>query len=240
MLPMNNFNIIDGSSKLNILLVPGLFSPRWMLRPMGAYLGKRFTSTQVWDHPNWIGDVDENLTALENHWRGLNPKLPLAVISHSFGDWIVRELMSRSGVRRPTHLVSLAPVVKSNLASQWIGKWVGDRCGELAVMRDAERASQNLTVPASVRHLVMWPKFDPWIQKGHYQSPQTIDETIWATHNSAPMQPGVMRRVEQFLRCQTATRTRSEASIESIYLRSHAAATSRAAADSSVLEQTVA
>lgn len=237
---MNNQDIAQHSPRLNVLLVPGLFSPRWLMRPMGYFLSKRFDSATVWDHPHWLGDVQSNVDALEDQWCRLDPMIPFAVVTHSFGDWIVRELMSRRGLRQPSHLVSIAPVVTNNAAASLVGKLVGDRIGEVSIMRDRDLASKNLCVPPTVRHLAIWPRMDLWIQKRDFRSPQTICQNVWATHNSAPVQIGVMNRVERFLKCQTVSQSRSEAAFETVYHRVPATVTSRQASRCGVFEQNVA
>ena len=195
---------------MHAVLVPGLFSPRWMMLPMAAYLRRRLDRVTAWDHPTVFGDMDRNVRTLDGylseHLGDRRPAPPVALVTHSFGDWITRRVLQRrryDGRPLPTHLVSIGPVVTSNPASAIADRVVGGRITEIAIMADEDLASESLVIPPSVAHLALWPRIDPWIRRSSYRSPQTIERRVWASHNSALFQPGVMRTVGDFLASRT-------------------------------------
>lgn len=186
---------------LHIIVVPGLFSPRWLMVPLRRGLEREFETVEIWDHPKWIGEIPTCCDALAQRLIQMERSVPTAIISHSFGDWIVRDTLANRIVRRPTHLVSLAPVVTDNPAAKFAGRLIGDRIDEIAIMRNPALAGRNLMIPPDVRHLAMWPRIDPWIQHRAYRSPQTIECNVWATHNSIPLQPKIWSMISKFLKC---------------------------------------
>lgn len=187
------------------------------MRPLGAYLRRRFGGVVLWDHPGWLDSLPNNQQALRQFVSSLPPttadrrresKPSIAFVSHSFGDWIVRDTIAALPQLNVTHVASIAPVVRSNRASKMAAWVVGDRIDEIAVMRRDAIASAHLRLPRSTRHLTLWAKLDCWVTRRDGCSPQTIDQTVWATHNTAPMHPGVMVSIEQFLRCQSVQHRR--------------------------------
>ena len=191
---------------MHAVLVPGLFSPRWMMLPIATYLRRHVDSVSAWDHPTVLGDMQRNIRALDGYLCGVIHDGPSAIVTHSFGDWVVRRVLQRrryDGRKLPTHLVSIGPVVTANRASIIADRLVGGRVPELAIMADEDAASESLTIPPSVAHLALWPRWDVWIRRAEYPSPQTIEHRVWATHNSALFQPRVMRTVADFLRSRT-------------------------------------
>ena len=203
--------------RLHVILVPGLFSPRWIMVPMGRFLRSEFDQVRCWDHPTVFGPLQRSHDALLSHITNNPPNDPVALITHSFGDWITRRVLAdldQQGDHRVSHLVSLSPVTTSNPAAITIGKLTKDRIPEIAVMRDADRASQCRRIAPHIHHLTLWSRIDPWVNRCAYLSPQTIEHRVWATHNSINFQPGVWRRVATFLkthgdrpRDRTAVRT---------------------------------
>ena len=172
------------------------------MRPMGRYLRNRFAAVTVWDHPHWLDRVDVNVAAMGEFLSTVPRELRLAIVTHSFGDWIVRRWMCDGGAPRLSALVSLAPVLTTNFASRMVGHLTGDRIDEIAIMRNPARAEANRCIAPTVRHLAVWPRVETWIRRQTYRGGHTMETAVWGTHNSIVMQPGVMRTVEKFLKCQ--------------------------------------
>lgn len=188
---------------LHAVIVPGLFSPRWMVRPMAAYLRRHVAVVDAWDHPVVFGEMDRNVRTVGQYLEHIADRsMPTAVITHSFGDWIMRQAIDRYPEHQVGHWVSIGPVVTDNRSSKWVGRLTGDSIPEIAIMRDAARAGSRTKLPSSVLHLVLWPKLDVWIRRGEYLSDPVDEIDVWATHNSALFQYGVWRTVRDFLRCR--------------------------------------
>lgn len=185
-------------SKRQVILVPGLFSPRWHMAGLRRSLRHERLDAETWDDALVFGDLDKSVERLRQTILDRGPGLGVA--SHSFGDWLLRQAlhgMDDCPVRR---VVSLVPVVTTSFAARLVNPLVGRFVPEVAVMSDEERASAAKVLPAAIDHLIVWARIDPWIRKpgGHALSGANCT-TVFGTHNSVLWQPCVQRTVAKFL-----------------------------------------
>ncbi len=196
-----------------VILMPGFFSPRWMLRPMRRGLSDRligqpastsaprFDRVTIWDNAVVFKPPAQSVDRLAEHLSVCDQ--PIAMVTHSFGDWIARQAIDRltlSGRPMPVRAIaSLAPVWRdvpaARLAARVGGRWLP----EIAVMCDPRVASSAVNLDPAIRRLVVWASLEPWVRP---VMPPSIDAEVRfvaGTHNSIVAQPGVWQTVATFL-----------------------------------------
>jgi hypothetical protein len=182
-----------------VLLVPGLFEPPAALGPLRRHLAGHFPRVWTW-RDRWVfRDLQRSVDRLGQALaRDAGP--PLGLVTHSFGDWVVRHALRQTPQHRVAALVSLAPVMRAGLLSRLAGLLSCNRVPELAVINDAHRAASALSIDPAIRRLVVWARFDESVRPIELP-PQanTRCETVNAVHLSIIIQPAVLRRVAGFL-----------------------------------------
>jgi pimeloyl-ACP methyl ester carboxylesterase len=188
---------------LHVVFVPGLLSPPGLMKPITNAFSNRAAKATLWQHPTRTGPMSRNITALSGYLNQLaSDRMPLALVGHSFGDWVIRHVLD-SLTENPTHIVSIGPVVHPPRGIRLARKIAGRRYAELNLLADHETLANPIELPPMVRHLVLWPSIDFWFRRGPYGSPQTLQRTIFGTHDSLLFQPNVRRLMDQFFRSQT-------------------------------------
>jgi len=131
----------------------------------------------------------------------------LSIITHSFGDWIVRQALQKSPDNQVDALVSIAPVIARSPVGIVLNCLGGSFVSEVSVIANASRAAENAVVTTTVRRLVIWGYFDIWVRP--FAMPEIDNQTVehfFATHLSIVMQPNVLRLVSGFLNSRTEIR----------------------------------
>lgn len=181
-----------------ILLVPGFMSPGWMFAPLHRKLKDDFPSVEVWDHPTVFDEPNRIVTAFANELSDTDQRI--GIVSHSFGDWIVRGAITQSGTERVSKLISICPVTASVPTARLLSKVSLDVTPELRLMCDELRASTSLDFNSSIDHLVLWATLDVFVFKpSQWPREETEHRSVLGTHNSILFQPNIWRVVQDFL-----------------------------------------
>lgn len=180
-----------------ILLIPGLFSPRWHLWALGHSLRRSGFDAVTWDGTSVFGDVDTSIGRLSERLHAFGDGL--GVVTHSFGDWLFRQAAARGAAKNVTKLVSLVPVMDASTAARLVSP-LGKLAPELAVMANRERATAALQTPSEMDRLIVWSRFDPWVRRVATEHlPNTRCRIVTGTHNTLLWQPSVHRLVVEHL-----------------------------------------
>ena len=118
-----------------IILVPGLFEPRSVFWPLKWMLNRRCEHVEVFRDRRAIRDVDESVRRLAGMLAESSEDRSVALVTHSFGDWVARQAVARTAQPHVDALVSIAPVMRAGLFAKGL-----------------HVVSGNL-IPASARHL---------------------------------------------------------------------------------------
>lgn len=183
-----------------VVLVPGFMSPSWLLWPLHRHLCSRFPEVVLWDHPHIFS---EPYAVAEEFRSWLRTQLgrgnQVALVTHSFGDWVARWAIQSDDVVIEK-LLSICPVVDTVPAARLFAAFSQNLIPEVRVMSDGETASACLELPSDVDHLVIWARWDFWIRRRellpHIETDQRI---VNGFHNSVVIQPGVWKQIERFL-----------------------------------------
>ena len=181
-----------------VLLVPGLFEPRWLLLPMKLALGRQDRSIEIWqDHlvcRSLDRSVDKLRTAISREAES-----SIGIVTHSFGDWVVRQAVAGLPHHSIEAIVSVTPVVTASLFGKVLHRLVGGCVTEASVMADSIRAAENISMDASIRRLVIWATFDLFVKKIELPSTENLDvHHCLATHLSTVVQPNIHRLIRDF------------------------------------------
>ncbi|TWU35962.1 esterase/lipase family protein [Novipirellula artificiosorum] len=183
-----------------IVLVPGFFEPRLLMQPLRYSLRKTSLRTQIWRDRWAFRSLDRSIDRLRLEISAANrsERGTIAIVTHSFGDWVARQAIAEAKNHRVTHLVSIAPIMNASPVAKGL-RAIG--CGlipEVPVMASATRASENSDVGPGIRRLILWANLDVWIRP-----PKVVEHaqtrSLWATHLSIILQPNVHRAVRDFL-----------------------------------------
>ncbi|MBT8144039.1 MAG: hypothetical protein KJO55_05015 [Gammaproteobacteria bacterium] len=182
-------------SQRAVVLVPGLFSPRWLLWPLKRSLNRAGFAAHTWDEARIFAPAEQSVELLRQHLLA-GADRSIDVVTHSFGDWLFRQAMAEPcpAVRR---VVALAPVMRSSpVAAAANALGLGRLIPEVAVMASENRAGERPGLPTATRRLVVWARFDPWIRRPALDDSQTV---VTGTHNSIVLMPAVHRLVRDYL-----------------------------------------
>ncbi len=192
-----------------IILVPGFLSPRWMLRPLYGHLKDQFAEfaeVVLWDHPHILSEpfavADELQSWLERETGGDN----VALVTHSFGDWVARKAIQSSAVE-VDKLLSICPVIRAVPTARMFAALTRDLVPEVRVMADGKSAASYLELPQVRDHLVIWARWDFWIRRrDRWPRTETRQRTVNGFHNSVIFQPSVWKQAEVFLKSPASCR----------------------------------
>lgn len=183
-----------------ILLIPGLLEPRLAMWPLQHHLRKHWDHVEIWRDRYIFRDVDASVARLADWIQDDRSDTRLAIVTHSFGDWLARRAIAQTPNHRVAALASIAPVMRSGCVINAIHYLGGDFIPEIAIIANPSRASENLNCDPSIRRMVIWARIDLGVraidlrQLAHVQTHRTA-----ATHLSIIMQPNVHGLIERFL-----------------------------------------
>jgi hypothetical protein len=183
-----------------VLLIPGLLEPRVALWPLQRALAESFPQADIWRDRIVFRDLDRSVGRLAEAISGADRK-DLAIVTHSFGDWVTRQAIARTESHRVAALVSIAPAMRAGLLSRLAYLMTWRLTPELTVINDRRRVGEHLDCDADLKRLVLWARFDESLRRvplstdGH-----TRVECVTATHLSIVLQPKVLARTADFIR----------------------------------------
>ena len=184
-----------------IILVPGLFEPRFALAPLRSYLQNRWPRVDVFRDRIAFRDLDQSVARLAAMIAGGDDEQEvIGIVTHSFGDWIARQAIARSAHHRVAALVSLAPAMSAGLLPIGLYCLSGNTIPEIGVLMEPSRALANLDCDRRVHRLVIWAKTDESVRETElHHLPEINVERVVATHLTVIFQPNVMRMIHEFL-----------------------------------------
>lgn len=184
-----------------ILLVPGLFEPRFALWPLRRALQSHCEHFEYWRDRLAFRQLDASVDRMAERIAGDSGQQgPIGIVTHSFGDWVARAAIARQPNHRVTTLVSLAPVMRAGFLANTAYALTGKLIPEVAVVNDPERASANLDCDPNIRRMVVWARFDESLRSidlTHVKN--VLTKRVLATHISIAVQPNVLRMVKDYL-----------------------------------------
>lgn len=184
-----------------IILVPGLFEPRFALWPLRSSLRTHCDQVECWRDRIAFRKLEASVNRMADRIAG-DPVVDgaIGIVTHSFGDWIARAAIAKQPNHRIRVLVSLAPVMRAGFLPSLLYALTGNLVPEIAVIMDATGASANLDCDPRIRRLVVWSKFDESLRSVELSQFDNIQtRRVFATHFSIAWQPNVVRLVNDFM-----------------------------------------
>ncbi|TWT67456.1 lipase family protein [Allorhodopirellula solitaria] len=183
-----------------VLLIPGLLEPPMAMWPLRRVLSKRWDPVEIWRDRLIFRDIDATVTRLSRWIEDDGSGSSIAIVTHSFGDWLARRAIARTPGHRVIALASVAPVMRSGCIIKAIHYAGGDLIPEIAIVSHPDRAAENLECDPNVDRMVLWAKIDLGVSEIDLSRlPHIAVHRVAATHLSIIMQPNVMSRIERFL-----------------------------------------
>ncbi|WP_144057487.1 hypothetical protein [Novipirellula maiorica] len=191
----------DPQGKIDkVLLIPGFCEPPLFLWPLKVSLQRHCDDVQLWPDRMIFRNLEKSVARLQSTLQEHRSSGSIALVTHSFGDWIARRAITESRSHHVSSLVSIAPVMQAGIVPDLLHHATGNVIPEIAVMGDPLRANCDADVDANVRRLVIWANIDMYVR------PVELDENSAATvhhlvgsHLTVAMQPNSLRLITQFL-----------------------------------------
>ncbi|MEM9826380.1 MAG: hypothetical protein AAF958_07310 [Planctomycetota bacterium] len=171
--------------------------------PLQRWLASRYSRVIVWQPPTADLSPAAQAEGLRCFLSESASDLPVALITHGTGDWLVRKVFATDG---PSAVFSSADRPAAGAASA-----PGHGKGATHWVSLSPRVHPPLPPPSTLRHLAIWPRLNFWnpsrrtrqqIADGDSSS---LSRIIWGTHFSVHLQPRVWRMIDEFLRCRTVS-----------------------------------
>lgn len=198
----------DSAPFARILIVGGFCEPLWLLHPLRRALTPCARSVEIWRDRIVFRNLDTSIQRLREQL--VQPPIGdggVAIVTHSFGDWIVRQAIAGCSEPPVGALVSVAPIIGLSPIGRLLWCVAGKCVSEVPVMADAELSSANARLDGSIRRLVLWGEIDALVRPvALVHEENLVIEHYWATHLSIVLQPNVQRRIRQFLCCDPSSR----------------------------------
>lgn len=187
-----------------VILVPGLFEPRGLLVPLAHRLRNAGYRATLWRDRVAFRDLHRSVDRLATAIR-IADSVPddhrdVALVTHSFGDWVARAAIRSTPRHRIAALVSITPVMRGGWLFAITSRLGGGCIPEVSVIADAERASANLQCDANLTRLVIWARLDGLLRSVNLSDFANVTEqSVWSSHLSAIVQPSIGRMVVDFV-----------------------------------------
>lgn len=200
-----------GKSVQEILLVPGLLEPCFALWPLRWSLQSRCNRLEFWHDRLAFRNLETSVSRMADRIAGdPNSDQPIGIVTHSFGDWVVRAAIAAQPNHRVSTLVSLAPVMQAGVLPSVAYALTWKLVPEIAVIMDATRASANLDCDPGIRRMVIWSKFDESLRQVDLTQVENMEvRRVVATHFTIALQPNVHRMVDEYMFCNTSSQNTS-------------------------------
>lgn len=181
-----------------VILIPGLLEPRAAFWPLKRRLRQRCERVEYFHDRYIFRNVQHSIERLAEKIGGANANQSIAIVTHSFGDWVARQAIAQTSTHGVAALVSVAPVMRGGLMPLGLRMVSGNLIPEIKIITNPESAAANLELDSRVRRLVIWAKADASVRCVPLDGIATA-EHVPATHLSVILQPGVQRTIEAFL-----------------------------------------
>ncbi|QDT11932.1 hypothetical protein K239x_39340 [Planctomycetes bacterium K23_9] len=169
-----------------------------MVYPLQRYLRKRFSSVVCWDYPRVFTDLDRTLDQLalrfDQHTDG-----SVAVVAHSFGDWVVRSALHRMKSRAVNSLVSVCPVVTSVAAAEILSQVSSDLVPELTVMANVEQSEVPLPNQMNIKRSLVWARGETLVRRPKDLAMYDRERRVFAFHNTILFQFNGWKAIQEEL-----------------------------------------
>jgi len=174
-------------------------------------LGRLPVKVEIWRDRYIFRDTEASIERLSRRIGECSNSTRYGLVTHSFGDWVARQAISRTPNHCVEALASIAPVMKSGIIPQAIHWLSGDLIPEIAIIADPELASKSLDCQtnlhqaglqdiARLRRLIVWAAIDLGVRRIDVSHLTNVKvQHVAATHLSVVMQPDVHRVIEDFL-----------------------------------------
>ncbi|TWU21688.1 hypothetical protein Pla52o_38750 [Novipirellula galeiformis] len=124
----------------------------------------------------------------------------IALVTHSFGDWVARRAIASATQHRVAALVSITPVLRTGIVPYLIHGLTGNLISEIEVINDPMRASADASVDKKIKRLVLWAQLDAYVRPLDIDGDDTIAvHHFLSTHLSIILQPNSLRLITRFL-----------------------------------------
>lgn len=186
-----------------LILIPGLFEPRFAFLPLKRSLATKVDRVECWRDRIAFRSVEDSVDRLADTIAGnVDDQGTIGIVTHSFGDWVARAAIAKSRDHRVTAMVSLTPVMRAGFLPSLLYGLTGNLIPEIKIIMNRDRASANLDCDDRIRRLVIWSRFDESLRRVRLDHVRNLQvERVWATHFSIAWQPNVIRAVNRFLIC---------------------------------------
>ena len=189
-----------------VVLIPGFCEPRFLLWPLQHSLRRHCDDVKLWRDRMVFRNLDRSVARLKTLLKEPRSGGSIALVTHSFGDWVARRAIAESQSHPVSALVSIAPVFRAGLVPTLLHQTTCNLIPEVAVMGDPVRASCNSHLDQHVRRLVIWATVDAYVRPVDFDvAPLPTVHRLTGTHMSVAMQPNSLRLIEQFLFAPTAS-----------------------------------
>ncbi|MGB7329226.1 MAG: hypothetical protein WBD31_30370 [Rubripirellula sp.] len=184
-----------------VILVPGLFEPRPLLWPLQSNLNRHGCQAKCWRDRVVFRNLESSVDRLSAAIAGdANQDGSIAIVTHSFGDWVARAAIAKSRRHRVTAMVSLAPVMRAGFFPSLLFGVTWNLIPEIKVIMNRAEASANLDCDDRVRRLVIWSRFDESLRSVPLDHVGNLRvRRVFATHLTIVCQPNVIKLTRQFL-----------------------------------------
>jgi len=193
--------VSDTSAPPNrILMVPGLCEPPVALSMLRRALQKRCPQVDIFRDRIAFRQIDRSVDRLRCQLQRRDRDDSVAVITHSFGDWVARQVIFGATDHAVDALVSIAPVMRAGWLPIGLHLISGNLLPEIKVMMDPSRVATHLDIDRSIRRLVIWAKADESVREvdlGHLKHVQV--RRVDGTHISVVLQRSVHGMIGDFL-----------------------------------------
>lgn len=178
-----------------VILVPGFFSPAWMMRPLRRLLLRRHVRAEIWDDAAFSESADANAKRLASELTARRE--PVRLVAHSYGALLVALALSRTATDGVRQLILTAPTVSPVRGVRWVPHVVQQLVPALGTLtRPRETADLLAQLSQSLPILLLWSRYDAFVNSRVLADCSSIRQIhVRATHNSLLFQPSVLRRI---------------------------------------------
>ncbi|WP_345322421.1 hypothetical protein [Novipirellula rosea] len=183
-----------------VLLIPGFCEPAAFLWPLKLSLQQNCDDVQLWNDRMIFRNLEKSVARLTSELQAQRSSGSIALVTHSFGDWVARRAIAASRSHHVSALVSIAPVMQAGIVPDLLHLATGNLIPEIAVMGDPVRANCDASVDASVRRLVIWASMDLYVRPVEIdEHPNASIHHLIGSHLTVAMQPNSLQLISQFL-----------------------------------------
>jgi hypothetical protein len=143
-------------------------------------------------------NIQCSINRLADRIDGDNQGQSIAIVTHSFGDWVARQAIAQVSSHNVAALASVAPVMRSGLVPFGLRLVSGNLIPEVKIITNRQRAAANLNLGDQVRRLVIWAKVDECVRCVPLDHLAKVQH-VTATHLTVILQSNVLRMVEEFI-----------------------------------------